>query len=85
MSDVISKDQAKQNTPDSVAATGVFGLVWFCSWVAQVLLPHAEQWRTWLPAELLSPAGMTAFIYYVVRKVWPYVQPWLPKLKKAAP
>lgn len=55
------KDQGRAAS----VAGGVFGLVWFAGWLAQILMPTAEEWKTILPAELLTPAGMTAFIVYI--------------------
>lgn len=57
----VVKGQAK----GVAAATGVFGMVFFAGWLAQIILPTAEEWKTLIPGEILTQSGMTAFIMYV--------------------
>jgi hypothetical protein len=46
------------------AGASVFGLVFFCSWLAQILLPLLEDYKTLIPAEIFSQSGMAGFLAY---------------------
>lgn len=47
------------------SAAGIFGIMFFAGWVAQIVLPHAEDWKTLIPGEILTQTGMTAFVVYI--------------------